>query len=137
MKLFLLGFVKLFEGVIFSYKHFKIWFLVPLTLWICFFFIFSYELSQLISKQLLNWIFSISNDSTLKDSNFSTFTESIISGIEWGITLIIKILNVLYVLNFFVNRFLFYVGIHFVEFVLSAAYKKLKNNAHYVKKSAK
>ena len=92
MKLFLLGFVKLFEGVIFSYKHFKIWFLVPLTLWICFFFIFSFELSQLISKQLLNWIFSISNDSTLKDSNFSTFTESIISGIEWGITLLIKIL---------------------------------------------
>ncbi len=92
MKLFLLGFVKFFEGVIFSYKHFKMWFIVPIILWIYFFFIFSFEISQLISKQLLNCFHSISIDSTLKDSNFSTITTSITLGIEWGITFLIKIL---------------------------------------------
>ncbi len=92
MKLFFLGFIKLFEGVLFSFKYFKIWFLVPLILWIFFFFIFSFELSKLISKQLLNWILSISNDLSPTDSKFSAFTESLVLGAEWGITLLIKIL---------------------------------------------
>lgn len=92
MKLFFLGFIKLFEGVLFSFKYFKIWFLVPLILWVFFFFIFSFELSKLISKQLLNWILSISNDLSPADSKLSAFTESIVLGAEWGITLLIKIL---------------------------------------------
>ncbi|MFY7943334.1 MAG: EI24 domain-containing protein [Crocinitomicaceae bacterium] len=98
MNSFLIGFSALFKGISFSLKHFRIWFLVPITLWLVLTLGISFQLSKWLVPYFLELIESTTGMKLANESIADSWTKFLKIGISWGVIIVIKIL-IWYVLS--------------------------------------
>ncbi len=92
MQAFVKGFNAFFRGVVFSLNHFRIWFLVPICLWILLSFFFSFHVGRLLTPYFLELIESFTGLKLSNESVSDSFEKFLKIGISWGVIIVIKIL---------------------------------------------
>lgn len=97
------GFFAFFRGIGFSLKHFRIWFLIPISIWLILSIAFSFGLSKLFVPYFLNLIESLTGLALSNQSEADSFDFSLKTGIYWGVIVFVKIL-----LWYFISRYMKY-----------------------------
>lgn len=92
MQAFTNGFTAFFRGVGFSFKHFRIWYLVPVCLWLLFAGFLTFHLGRILIPYFLELIESSTGLKLSNESASDSFEKFLKIGISWGIILVIKIL---------------------------------------------
>jgi len=86
------GFLAFFRGVGFSFKHFRVWYLVPICLWILLSIGLSFKLSRWMIPYFLKLIESTLGITLSNESVSDSFEKFMKIGISWGVIIIVKIL---------------------------------------------
>jgi CysZ protein len=92
MQAFINGFLAFFQGIKFSFKHFRIWYLVPICLWLLFAGFLIVKLGRLLIPYFLELIESSTGLKLSNESATDSFEKFLKIGISWGVILIVKIL---------------------------------------------
>jgi CysZ protein len=103
MRAFISGFSAFFRGVAFSFKHFGVWYLVPILLWLLLSIGLSFQLSRLLVPYFLDLIESSTGLKLVNESVTDSWTKFLKIGISWGVIIVIKVL-----IWYIVSRYLKY-----------------------------
>jgi CysZ protein len=98
MEHFISGFIAFFRGMIFSLKHFRFWYLIPILFWLILSFTFYTKLNQLLMPYFLELIESFTRLDFSYQSELDSFDKSLKIGMSYGVLIVLKIL-IFYVIN--------------------------------------
>ena len=123
MQAFVNGFTAFFRGVGFSFKHFRIWYLVPICLWLLLSVFLSFHLSRFLIPYFLELIESSTGLKLANESASDSFGKFLKIGISWGIIIIVKIF-----LWYAISRYMKY----FVLIILSPLFAYLSEKTERI-----
>jgi CysZ protein len=92
MQAFVNGFTAFFRGVGFSFKHFRLWYLIPICLWFLFAGFLTFHMGRFLIPYFLDLIESSTGLKLSNESASDSFEKFLKIGISWGVILVVKIL---------------------------------------------
>jgi len=92
MLAFINGFKAFFRGFGFSFKHFRIWYLIPIFLWLLFAGLLTFHLGRILIPYFLGWVESATGLNLSNEDPMDSFDKFLKIGITWGVIIVVKVL---------------------------------------------